>query len=392
MLKPEHRQILTDLSPGSLYLVGGSVRDQLLGREANDLDITVVGDACGLAKQFAGATGGECTVHERFGTATVVTDGMSIDLITARSERYPKPGALPEVSPGTLEDDLARRDFTINAMAISIEDGTLVDNHHGAEDLQNKVVRALHPHSFHEDPTRILRAIRYEQRLGFTLPDLTELQLRCAAANQALDHISGDRISHELEKATQERAPLPVFRRMNDLGILRAIHPFWQPDLSRVPEDWRPAGLTVGWMVVSTWNCGPVILEELIKRLNMPKEWSRAVRAGREMRRGLASLGRTYTPAEVCRVLAPAGEMLEGLDAGRLVPEAAEAISRYLSEWRHLRPELDGRDLIQMGMREGPELGRLMDELKKLRLEQATATRADEEDLVRRFLAGEASA
>ena len=389
MLKPEHRQILTDLSPGNLYLVGGSVRDQLMGREANDLDITVVGDACGLAKQFAGATGGECTVHERFGTATVVTNGMSIDLITARRERYPRPGVLPEVSPGTLEDDLARRDFSVNAMAISMGDGTLVDNHHGAEDLQKGVIRTLHPHSFHEDPTRILRAIRYEQRLGFTIPNLTEFQLRAAAANHALDHISGDRIRHELEKAAQERDPLPIFRRMSDLDIFRAIHRHWQPDLANVPEDWQAD--PVGWMVVSTWSCGPVILEEVIKRLHMPSEWSRPVRAGNEMRRGLAGLNQTSTPAEICRVLAPAEGILEGLDAGRLLPTAAEAISRYLSEWRHLRPELDGRDLIRMGMREGPELGRLMDDLKRLRLNQATATRADEEALVRRFLAGKTS-
>ncbi len=176
---------------------------------------------------------------------------------------------------------------------------------------------------------------------------------------------------------------------MSGLGIFLAIHPSWQPDFSTVPEDWDPEPM--GWVVVSTWSCEPDTLEGVIKRLNIPKEWSRAVRAGAEMLRALAHLRQTSTPAEVCRVLAPAGEMLESLDAGKLVPTAAEAISKYLSQWRHVRTELDSRDLIRMGMEEGPEPGDLMENLRRLRLNQATAAREDEESLVRKFLAGEPS-
>ena len=208
MLESEQLETLRGLSPGNLHLAGGSVRDMLLGREGNDTDIAVAGDACELAQRFAQATGGECTLHERFGTATVRIGQESVDLITARSETYPAPGALPEVKPGTLEDDLARRDFSINAMAMSLEDGALEDPHNGLQDLRERRIRILHPHSFQQDPTRMLRAVRYEQRLDFRMEELTEYQLRRAITNQALDRVSGDRIRYELEKTSQEEKPL----------------------------------------------------------------------------------------------------------------------------------------------------------------------------------------
>ena len=386
MLNHGHRKILLNLSPGKIYLVGGSVRDSLLGRAGNDIDLTVVGDASKVAREFAQATGGECTLHERFGTATVRVGPASIDFITARSETYPTPGALPVVRPGTLENDLARRDFSINAMALSLDDDALFDHQDGRMDLDNGVIRTLHPHSFYDDPTRIFRAVRYEQRLGFKMDELTEFQLTCAVGNQALDHVSGNRVRREIEKAAEEENPLPIFRRMSDLGIFQAIHPRWQPDLEKIPEDWCPEGL--GWMVLTTWDCEPDLLEGIVKRLNMPKEQAKAMRGGAETHQGLLQLKDDATPAEVCLLLDPAGEILERLDLGKAVPWAQGAIAKYLSEWRHVRPELGGRDLVRMGIPQGPEMARLMTELRTLRLNHRSATRQDEEKVVEHFLAG----
>ena len=386
MLGPKHRRTLCELSPGNLYLVGGSVRDMLMGREGTDTDITVVGDACELARRFAQATAGQCTIHERFGTATVRTNGESIDLITARSEAYPAPGALPKVRPGTLEQDLARRDFSINAMAMSLDNSTLIDHHNGQADLTRQVVRTLHPNSFQEDPTRILRAIRYEQRLHFRLTELTKSQLIRALENQALDSVSGDRVRHELERATRERPALPIFKRMSELGVFRAVHPSWDPDFRQIPKDWNPEPM--GWIVASTWNCVPDALESIIRRLNMPREWSRTLRAGKQLQRAIQRITEESTPDDVCEALDPLGKTLEGLDMPKLAPEAAGAISKYLSEWRDVRPELDGRDLIEMGVPEGPERGQLMRNLRRLRVNDPKATRKDEEILVRRFLEG----
>ena len=151
-----------------LYLVGGAVRDMLLGRGTLDIDLVVEGNAISLAETLAGQLGGKVTAHSRFGTATLKRDNKSIDFVTARSEVYQKPGALPQVQPGSITDDLARRDFSINAMAVALHperSGELIDLYGGIEDLKNKSIRVLHEKSFTDDATRIWRAVRYEQRL-----------------------------------------------------------------------------------------------------------------------------------------------------------------------------------------------------------------------------------
>ena len=385
MLNPEQRKILLALSPRNLYLVGGSVRDTLMDRAGNDLDITVVGDAIHLARQFALATGGECTTHERFGTATVVTEGVSIDLITARSESYPAPGALPDIRPGTLEEDLARRDFSINAMAVSIADGTLIDNHNGRPDIEDRLVRTLHPYSFYDDPTRMLRAVRYEQRLQFKLAEHTERQLTCAVRTHALDQVSGDRIRHEIERTTLEPSPLPIFQRMNDLRIFQAVHPGWAPDFSQIPDDWNPN--PAAWLMVATWTCEPETLEAVIKRLNMPREWAHAVHSGRAIHQALPNLTKATTPESVCQALDPVQPALRTLDVAKLVPAAAETLSRYTLEWSQVRPKLNGQEIMEMGVPAGPEIGALIQELRILRLNNPKATKENEESTVRNFLA-----
>ncbi|GAI51444.1 unnamed protein product, partial [marine sediment metagenome] len=183
-----------------LYLVGGAVRDLFLGRANFDLDLVVEGDAIKLAQELAKDGQAKLTVHPRFGTAKLSYTDFSLDLATARRETYSQPGALPTVQPGSLTDDLRRRDFSINAMALCLTPdrfGELVDLYHSKDDLDNGLIRILHPRSFIDDATRILRGLRYEQRLGFKLePKTAELLRRDAAM---LDTISGDRIRHELE-------------------------------------------------------------------------------------------------------------------------------------------------------------------------------------------------
>ena len=188
-----------------LYLVGGVVRDLLLGRENFDLDLVVEGDAIALAQELAEARQCKLVTHQRFGTAKLTWDGGSADLATARSETYAKACALPTVNPSTIRDDLLRRDFTINAMAVALTPdlyGQLLDLYGGLSDLEGKLVRVLHGKSFIDDATRIWRAIRYEQRLSFHLESETlELVKRDAGY---LKKVSGDRIRHELELILKE--------------------------------------------------------------------------------------------------------------------------------------------------------------------------------------------
>ena len=192
----------------SLYLVGGVVRDLLLGRGNFDLDLVVEGDAISLAQRLADITQGKIRTHPRFNTAKLRWNRWSVDLATARSETYERPGALPRVKPGSLASDLFRRDFTINAMAIELvlgRYGQLIDPYRGRDDLNRGWVRVLHERSFIDDSTRIWRGLRYEQRLDFQLePDTLKLLKRDIPM---LDTISGDRIRHELELILREELP-----------------------------------------------------------------------------------------------------------------------------------------------------------------------------------------
>ena len=219
-------QRLADESGASAYLVGGPVRDSLLGLPVKDLDISVVGDAPALAARLAEAVGGRLTAHQRFGTATVATEGAVVDLVTARRETYHRPGSLPDVQPGDITDDLARRDFTVNAMAVPLcgNLGQLVDPHGGRDDLRAKVIRVLHQRSF---------VARYSGRLGFPIADDTLPALNKALPG-AMSTVSRDRVRHELERIFQEDHPLPVLRLAGELGILTSIQP--SLSVSHLPE------------------------------------------------------------------------------------------------------------------------------------------------------------
>ena len=216
-----------------LYLVGGIVRDLLLGQTNlnYDLDFVVEGDAIGLAKEFAEKSGGKLIVHKMFNTAKVTLDNLTVDIAMARTETYTKPGALPVVMPGTLKTDLFRRDFTVNAMAVCLSPdryGELIDLYRGVKDLQNKTIRVLHEKSFIDDATRIWRAIRYEQRLGFKIePDtLTFLQ----RGVPLLKTVGGYRLRHELELVLREKEPEKALVRADKLGALRELHPLLKAD------------------------------------------------------------------------------------------------------------------------------------------------------------------
>ena len=204
----------------NLYLVGGAVRDMLLGLSHTDLDLVVEGDAIKMA-QSLGLNNIKIATYQTFGTANIKWNHWSVDLATARSEIYTKPGALPEVTPSTINRDLFRRDFTINAMAVSLHPdsyGELIDPYHGSSDLKNKLICVLHENSFIDDATRIWRAIRYEQRLGFDIePNTLHLLKRDI---DMLDTISGDRIRHELELVLKEKLPEKAIHRADELAVL----------------------------------------------------------------------------------------------------------------------------------------------------------------------------
>ena len=213
-----------------LYIVGGRVRDLLLERPAADLDLVVEGDALELVRALALDQGGEAVVHPRFGTATYRNGTLRFDLATARTETYSRPGVLPDVRPGPIEEDLARRDFTVNAMALRLsppDAGTLLDRFGSRQDVEDGLIRVLHDGSFVDDPTRTMRAIRYEQRLGFEIEPSTLVLL--SRDLHLLPSVGVDRLRRELDLFLLEPAPELTLLRAESLGVLRTIDPALQP-------------------------------------------------------------------------------------------------------------------------------------------------------------------
>jgi tRNA nucleotidyltransferase (CCA-adding enzyme) len=209
------------------WAVGGMVRDLLLGIGIFDLDIVIEGDGILFAQSLAGRLHAKVTSHERFGTATIAfPDLLRVDVATARTEIYERPAVLPRVTPGSIRDDMARRDFTINALAASLmpeEFGHLLDFFHGVRDLRERHIRVLHEQSFIDDPTRIFRAVRFEARLGFRIVRSTEQLIAEALSLSILTKLEDYRIATELRLILEEPDPAGPLRRLAGLGVIEGL-------------------------------------------------------------------------------------------------------------------------------------------------------------------------
>ena len=373
-----------------LYLVGGAVRDVLLGGSPTDLDVVADGDYAGLPGALASGLGGRVTARSLFDTAKLAVDDLTLDLARARTESYARPGALPDVRPGTMRQDLARRDFSVNAMAVSLTEddwGGLLDPHGGATDIRAGLIRVLHPGSFVDDATRILRAVRYAARLGFEIESATrgllERDLR------RLDTISGDRLRRELALLLAEDEWPAGLRRARDAGVLGAVHPALA--LERAPLDVLDAHTTVPEAVRLSATLSlapPERIGAAAARLNMTGGWAGiaggvAGLAGIVDRLEAPQLRRSRVYALLRRV-EPAAIAGVALTCRR--PRAAERLRLYLDELRHVRPLLDGNDLLAMGAPQGPRVGELLNALLDARLDGLVSTREEEEAYVRRSL------
>lgn len=309
-----------------VYVVGGAVRNLLLGRPGADLDLVVEGDAAALAARLGGAV----AEHERFGTVKVEVEGHEIDLATARTESYPGPGALPVVTvTESIEQDLGRRDFTINAMAIPLQDEPrLIDPYGGSGDLEQGLLRILHDRSFVDDPTRAIRAARYASRFGFRIEPKTEELLRQAD----LTTVSADRRRAELERLAAEESACVGFELLADWGLI----------------DLRAGGIE---------------LMEAVDSLLKTPHWAEAV--PRERALTAAALGPPGAEEVLASMWMPKPgegvELAERRDPVELIlarAMGADWLDHYLTSWRKIRLEIDGDDLIAAGVEQGPAIGR----------------------------------
>lgn len=392
------------------YVVGGAVRDWLLGRRPiREVDVTVVGDAEDLAAEVARRVGGRVVAFERFGTARVAAFGTCVDVARARTERYPAPGALPvpESAP-SIDADLFRRDFTINAMAVPLagDDRPLVDPWGGLADLEAGRLRALHPRSFYDDPTRLFRGVRLAVRYGLEIEPQTALWIKEAVERRAADTVSAERRGQEVRRALSESPALPVARAFEAWKLWDAACPGWhlQPSaepalatidgheeaLAALLEALGGEGRGQLWAVRLLAVADPWLgrrgeeLErralELTARLSLTRELRESLRQMAELR----AVGR-----RLCRVrrFSTADRLLQGLRPLQVAYVAARGgmagpvynwVDWFARTGRRLRPSLTGRDLLALGCPPGPAVGRLQQALRAAVLDGQVRGRAEE--------------
>ena len=378
------------------YLVGGAVRDALLGiRPAGDLDITLVGADAATFAQIARTTSGRVTKSSQFNTARLEIGDRFVDLAMARAETYPRPGSLPVVRPGTLAEDLARRDFTVNAMAVSLGSdrwGRLFDPHGGRDDLRKGHLRTLHEGSFRDDATRILRAARYAARLSFDLDDTTRHSLDRSIG--FLSTISAARLRNELERILLEASDAPIALRMLDQwGALSAIHPairfdsaawrrFDEGSESLTLENRVAVGFAVLGAGLRVSDAEGVAVRLGLGSLNRRVLAESADLAGRLTGTNPAEMSN----AQIAELLDPYHTYSVAGCALALTGKVGERVGHYLSDLRDMKPDLDGSDLVNMGVPHGPEVGRILRRLRSAKLDGDVDTPDAERAMVMRLL------
>jgi tRNA nucleotidyltransferase (CCA-adding enzyme) len=391
-----------DRAQVALYIVGGFVRDLLLGRPSLDFDLVVEGDAIALARAVSAAHGGRVTAHRRFGTAKWHLDGLdfgldSIDLVTARTEFYTHPTALPTVERGSIKLDLHRRDFTLNTLAVRLDGshfGELHDYWGGVSDLRQKLIRVLHSLSFVDDPTRMLRAVRFEQRFGFSIEPRT-LELLKAALG-LLDRVSGDRIRHELENVFTEPAAEAMFSRLDELGLLEAIHPglggVHHPEMFACDlpgEAWelesghRGLQLDRALPYLHWWiRTSPARARGFSRRLKLKQALEAVILDAIRLLEDAPGLQGAPASA-ITRRLDESDRLAvfvvrSELDDGAL----AAAFDQYAASWRHIKPQADGRTLAEHGLAPGPAYREILGALRDAWLDGRVKTGAEEARLL----------
>lgn len=380
-----------------LYMVGGIVRDLLLGKKSYDLDLSVEGDAISLARELADVEAAKIIIHKRFKTAKIQWKDYSVDIATTRRESYSHPGALPRVEPGSIKDDLFRRDFTVNAMAIDLSPdnyGQLIDYYGGLIDLKDGLIRFLHMGSFRDDATRIWRGLRYEQRLGFKLEYNTLRVLKRDIT--MLKTVSGNRVRYELECILKEERPEMVFLRAQELGVLRSIK------LTLKGDDWlkerfiRTREITcpepppaVVYLSLLCYRLNNYEQEEIIASLKTNKSEAIVIRDTCRIKEELNRLSdKRLKPSQIYNILFRySANALLVIQAAEDSTAIQKNIKLFKQKLMGIKPNLSGGDLVRIGFAQSPEVQQMLNRLLCARLDGQVKTRDDELRLVEKWLA-----
>ncbi|MBS1250771.1 MAG: CCA-adding enzyme [Chloroflexi bacterium] len=407
----------------ALYIVGGFVRDLLLDYPSLDFDLVVEGDAIALAEAVRERFGGRITTHDRFGTAKWFLEGdklqgfgtspsgtsslpTTLDFITARTEFYTHPTALPTVKSGSIKLDLHRRDFTINTLALRLDGrhyGELYDYWGGLSDLKHGLVRVLHSLSFVDDPTRMLRAVRYEQRYDFKIDDRTQKLL--LEARPLIDRVSGDRIRHEFNRIFEEEKVSQMMERLQSLGVLEAIHPalLWDEKLTRQVKAIPPALPPTSWglrpefegmplrraLLYTQWLMRVTEAAGVIKTLKLNTALASAINEACHLQQYVDILSEVSPSAVTARlrrvpVLAIYANYLSIEDK-----QAKETLEAYMTQWRHVSAITTGHDLQERGLPPGPRYAEILTTLRSAWLDGEVGSEEEEREMLEALLGEE---
>jgi tRNA nucleotidyltransferase (CCA-adding enzyme) len=392
------------------YVVGGFVRDLFLYRANEDIDIVIEGDGIAFAKKFAKQKGARVHAYDKFGTAVIIfPDDFKIDVASARLEYYKFPAALPVVETSSIKLDLFRRDFTVNTLAIQLNPkkfSTLIDFFSAQKDIKEKVIRVLHNLSFVEDPTRVFRALRFEQRFGFTIGKLTAGLIDNAVKMDFFKRLSGRRVFTELRLILKEDNPTPTITRLQDYNLLRVVHPSINVDksmislLNSVREviTWHDLLFLeesyVKWSVyfmAMIRNCDRKTTQDICQRLELAPRYRKIFTRERfQAERKLYSLEKNtrldnstlYENLSDLRI-----ELILYLMASTRLKRVKRAISNYVTNLRDVTIAVNGKDLMERGLKPGPVYREIMSAVMQARLNNRLETRRDELQFIDEYLA-----
>ncbi len=395
---------LADRCAVPLFVVGGCVRDLLLGIENLDLDLVVEGDGIAFARKLGEMLHARVKVHERFGTAILLSaDDFRLDVATARTEYYEYPTALPTVEQSSIKKDLYRRDFTMNALAVRLNGkgfGDVLDFYGGQRDLNDKVIRVLHGLSFVEDPTRVFRAIRFESRFGFRLGKDTAALIAGAVKMNLFQRLSGHRLLEELKLLLSERETKQAIKRLAELNLLKFIHPklSWSERLDRLlaaleeAVDWyrllyldRKMEVWLVYMMGLLELLPERAVKDVLRRFPFSEQEATRLRMARvgchKVIRKLATQ-RSLKPSDVHHLLSGlSDETLLILMAKSKGETVKRQVSAFLTTYQHMKTMLSGRDLKTMGLKPGPQFKKILDRLLDARLNGEIKTESEEKDM-----------
>ncbi|MEE2884531.1 MAG: hypothetical protein VX701_02420 [Chloroflexota bacterium] len=379
---------IADSNGVALYLVGGMVRDILLSTSYTDPDLCIEGGSTDFVKLLSAELAGNVIAQSEFGTTKVELNGTIVDFAIARKEKYQYEGALPEVEEGTIIEDLGRRDFSINSMAVSMNSrnfGELIDPNNGCTDLENRVIRALHPGSFLDDPTRLLRAARYAGRLGFTLD--TETKKWMISSLNILKDISGDRIRHEIEHILRENQALNILSLAEQLGILETIYPSL-----KIPYKLGKSDAVFGQhresalLSMLAYSLPLGHSKSFVDRLNLGRNWSKIVTDSQHVLRLIRELSSDLSASNIYALLSDLHDIAICVGSLYTEPPVSDRLKLYIEKLRHVKTSLDGQDLLNMGVPQGALVGKILNELLVAKLDGHISSAADERETVCRIL------